>query len=836
MRAKTSTLLILGLGGVMGVIYIISLISALSVVNKPFAGFVVYYSPYVGSLGLKEWPGRQAGLNYLDRIVTVNGKPVKTGKDVVDAARKEKPGALIQYTVESGGEIRHIAVPVVLFGMWDFVQTFLTTYVCGLALCILGFVVVVLKPNLSTSWVFLTFALSLGGYLSTGFEIMSSYNLVRVHYLIGHIYPFAVLHLALVFPQKKAFLGRFPSLEYLPYIPAAIIVAVWQIYLTIFPELHGSESLISSFLSHKFIGTITRLFLLTNVTMFSFLVLHSMVKSTTAEARQRARMVLFGVSIGFLPPVVIMLGSHILHIPPIWQILPFFVILFPAAVSYSIVRHNLFDADAIIKRTIGYVVVTAVVIGVYAIVSLTLNLLVGAYVVAESRAFPILFTLGVILVFNPVRDRLQAGVDRVFFRKEYDYGAIVDKVSKAITSLLDTGQVLRHLTQTFVQDMFVDTTSIMLLNPATAEYRVYLAEGERKAEVEGKVFRREAPLMQLVEAGKKQITKYDILEDPKYEAVSQPCAADFGSLHASLMVPLVFQDKVIGLLNLGEKKSGRAYNRQDIELLHSVAAQGAVAIENARLFQENLEKQRMEEELNIARVLQMSMLPAACPQVEGFSLAATSIPAREVGGDFFDFIEVKEGRLGIVVADVTGKSVSGALVMSSSRSVVRMLSEESLDVGEIMNRANRRLKRDISSGMFVALLYAVLDVKEKSVILCSAGQTQPFYLSANTGKAVLVDTVGDNFPLGILDDADYRDTRLNLARGDRIVFYTDGIVEAKNEKGEIFGFERLQNIIVDKGAMTAKALMEEILRQVGAFAGKVAQHDDLTVIVLAVEE
>jgi serine phosphatase RsbU (regulator of sigma subunit) len=341
--------------------------------------------------------------------------------------------------------------------------------------------------------------------------------------------------------------------------------------------------------------------------------------------------------------------------------------------------------------------------------------------------------------------------------------------------------------------------------------------------------------MQIVETEKRELTRYDVLENPKYKAISQACVEEFESVCASLMVPLVFQDRVIGLLNLAEKKSGKAYNRQDIDLLHAVANQGAVAIENARLFQENLEKQRMEEELNIARDLQTSMLPASCPQVPGFGIAATSIPAREVGGDFFDFIEMGEGKLGLVVGDVTGKSVSGALVMAASRSIFRMLSEEQLPVGEIMERANRRSKKDIKSGMFVALLYAVLEPKEKRLTLCSAGQTQPIHFSRKTGEARLTDTEGDHFPLGILDVVDYRETRLELASGDKIVFYTDGIVEAMNEKREFFGFERLLEVVQEARSMNAESLLKEILDKVNGFSGGAAQHDDLTVIVVAVE-
>ena len=261
---------------------------------------------------------------------------------------------------------------------------------------------------------------------------------------------------------------------------------------------------------------------------------------------------------------------------------------------------------------------------------------------------------------------------------------------------------------------------------------------------------------------------------------------------------------------------------------------GAVAIKYAGLFKEYLVKLRMEEDLSVARDLQASMLPADCPEIEGYQIAASSTQAREVGGDFYDFIEMGKDRVGLVIGDVTGKSVSGALVMSSSRSVFRMISEEELTVGEIMIRANRRLKKDIKTGMFVALLYAILNAEDGTLKLCSAGQTQPIHLSAEIGKASLVETLGDTFPLGILDDADYQETYLRLSPGDKVVFYTDGIVEAMNKKEEIYGFERLMDVVQEAGSMNADHLLKEIIERVNTFTGGAAQHDDLTVIVLNV--
>jgi len=833
-RFQTSSLIFYTLVTLFLVISVVSFGGALSWLDKSFPGFVVYEPPLVGSMSVRDWPGKLADLKMMDRIVTVDGRPVRKGRDVLDAVNDKAPGTPVHYVVQAKGQTREVTLPVTRFGLRDFLLVFFVTFLGGLILIVLAVIVHVLKPNTSTSWAFFLLCFFIGGYMVTAFDVQSSYIFYRFHYAALCFMAVPIFHLLLIFPEKKRLVQRFPRLEYLIYLPSLILAAGWQVYLIKFPQMLGLKSLEAKVLSYPFLGTIARLFLIFFVLGGIVFVVHTTYRGASISVRQRARIILLGISAAFLPVVIIMLTVSFGKIYFPYNFLVFFVLIFPASIAYSIVRHNLFDADAIIRRTVGYVIVTAVVVGVYALVSVSFNVLVGQYQLAQSRAFPILFTLGVILVFNPLRDRIQALVDRVFFRKEYDYGAIIDKIGSAITSLMDLGQILKRLSQTFIDDMFIDTSSIMLLSADGTAFKVYLADGENHKEVEEIVIQRDDPIVEIIESEKKVITKYDMLEDPKYKKVSAQCLKRFEALYTSLMVPLIFQDKVIGLLNLGDKKSGKFYNREDIDLLHALSNQGAVAIENARLFQDNLEKQRMEEELAIGRELQMSMLPAECPRIEGFEMAAFSVSAREVGGDFYDFIDMGEKKAGFVIGDVTGKSVSGALVMSASRSVFRMLAEEELTVGESMNRANRRLKKDITSGMFVALLYVVLNGQDKNLNLCSAGQTQPVLRSASTGEASLVETVGDTFPLGILEDVNYEETKLDLEAGDKVVFYTDGIVEAMNAKEEMYGFDRLLEVVKGSPSETAESLLNDILESVRAFAGEAEQHDDLTVMVVSV--
>jgi serine phosphatase RsbU (regulator of sigma subunit) len=409
--------------------------------------------------------------------------------------------------------------------------------------------------------------------------------------------------------------------------------------------------------------------------------------------------------------------------------------------------------------------------------------------------------------------------------------AILLDVATALSQTLDLDDLINKIIKKVSEILNTERSSLFLLDNETDELWSKVAEGAEASEIR---FPSSTGLAGHVASTGEVLNIEDAYGDPRFNpSIDQLTGYKTKSV---ICAPVINREgKIIGITQAVNKKEG-VFDKEDEDLLLALSSQIAVAIENAWLFRENLEKQRMEEELAIARDLQTSMLPAACPEIKGFKIAALSIPAREVGGDFFDFIEMGEERVGLVIGDVTGKSVSGALVMSASRSIFRMLSEEQMTVAEIMMRANRRTKKDIKSGMFVALLYTVLDAKDKTLRLCSAGQTQPIYLSSKTGTAELIQTKGDTIPLGILEDTDYQETRLQLSSGDKVVFYTDGIVEAMNKQEEMFGFDRLQEVVRDARALSAGSLLNQILDKVNQFVGDAAQYDDLTAIVVSVEE
>lgn len=242
------------------------------------------------------------------------------------------------------------------------------------------------------------------------------------------------------------------------------------------------------------------------------------------------------------------------------------------------------------------------------------------------------------------------------------------------------------------------------------------------------------------------------------------------------------------------------------------------------------ELERTEYEMETARGIQQSFLPESPPQVKGFELAALSLPAREVGGDFYDFIPISQDKLGIVIADVSGKGMPAALFMALSRTLVRANTAGKPTVSEAIRRANNLISQDAKSGMFVTLFYAVLDSKRKLLRYVNAGHNPPLLLKEAAGGVILLEAKG--IALGVLDDIDLEERELELASNDVVIFYTDGVTESINEKEEQYGQDRLIAAIEKGIDLPVQDLIDKVKEEVTIFAQGQPQFDDLTLVAL----
>src|SRR6266478_4553422 len=263
-----------------------------------------------------------------------------------------------------------------------------------------------------------------------------------------------------------------------------------------------------------------------------------------------------------------------------------------------------------------------------------------------------------------------------------------------------------------------------------------------------------------------------------------------------LTIPLVSQGELVGLLNLGPRLSEQDYSADDRGLLNTLITQAAPAVRVAQLVRERQsqarEHERIEQELRVARLIQHTLLPKDLPALPGWQLAAYYQAAREVGGDFYDFLSFEDGRLGIVIGDGTDKGVPAALMMASTRSVLRAIAQRLVAPGQVLERVNEVLYPDIPPKMFVTCLYALLDPDSGHLQFANAGHDLPYHRH-NTGEVTELRATG--MPLGLMPGMHYEEKEVWLAPGEIILFHSDGIVEAHNEHREMFGFPRLMRLV-----------------------------------------
>jgi serine phosphatase RsbU (regulator of sigma subunit) len=318
--------------------------------------------------------------------------------------------------------------------------------------------------------------------------------------------------------------------------------------------------------------------------------------------------------------------------------------------------------------------------------------------------------------------------------------------------------------------------------------------------------------------------------------LDSPALRTMKAAEVKLVVPLVSQGDLIGLLNLGPRLSQQEYSADDRKLLSDLATQTAPAVRVAQLVrqqqQEAQERERIEQELRVARLIQQTLLPKTLPGLPGYDVAAYYQPAREVGGDFYDFLELEDGRLGLVVGDVTDKGVPAALVMATTRTLLRAAAQRLFSPGEVLRLSNDALVTDIPPNMFITCLYTILEPEGGRLIYANAGHDLPYRRKAGRTGEGAEELRATGMPLGLMPGMSYEEKEIVLEAGESVLFYSDGLVEAHDPQREMFGFPRLQGLVgTHRGE--GSSLIGFLLTELTRFTGEEwEQEDDITLVTL----
>jgi sigma-B regulation protein RsbU (phosphoserine phosphatase) len=421
-----------------------------------------------------------------------------------------------------------------------------------------------------------------------------------------------------------------------------------------------------------------------------------------------------------------------------------------------------------------------------------------------------------ILKLNDENRRLRAAVEEL---------SILNDIATTISSTLTLEQIIDLIVQKCIKHLEVEQGAVMLLDEKEQdnEFKTMIRKANSSHEV--LPFRLDTQLTGWMIAHKKPLLINDLAADDRISVGSEENIP----FHSILSVPLCLKGKMIGSLNLFNKRSKNGFTDADKRLLTIIAAQSAHVIENARLSEEEKILQLMQEEMRLAYKIQMDLLPGVAPEIKGYDIAGKSIPAKTVGGDYFDFIRITPSCMCVCLGDVSGKGIPAALLMSNLQATLRGQVLQDRTPHSCIKKSNMLLFKSTDMDKFATLFYGVLNTETHEFHYCNAGHNYPFLIRAN-GETVRLDIGG--LVLGALEDFSFEESTVQFMPGDLLVIFSDGISEATNSSDDMYGEERLERFVIENRDRNAADIIQAILDEVREHAELTPQSDDMTLVAM----
>ena len=408
--------------------------------------------------------------------------------------------------------------------------------------------------------------------------------------------------------------------------------------------------------------------------------------------------------------------------------------------------------------------------------------------------------------------------------------ALLYHLSQTFNSSLDLDEVLNRV----IDEVIVATRAergFVMLRDEKDRLIFHVARGMDQNTIGDPLFQISLGIVEGVAQNGQAVLTGDAQIDPRF---SMRQSVRLLGLRSILCVPLKMKEQILGTVYVDNRIQAGIFTQADLDLLSAIAYSAAIAIENARLYLLAVEKGRLERELQVARDVQVSLLPRVTPQFPGWEFVARWLPARQVAGDYYDFIPGKEGQLGIVIADVSDKGMPAALFMTLTRSIIRASTDPAIPPMEAMSRANRLICEDSTSGMFVTLFYALLDPASNRMTYVNAGHNPPLFFQTGKrpGQGALSHLERTGMAMGVDADTPYEQRTLSFNPGDFVVFYTDGITDALNPQGQDFGMQNLEGTVLSEREKPAEQMAQALENELETFIGEAPLFDDSTFVIV----
>ena len=536
-------------------------------IGQPYPGFSVMNNLLVG-LGVE-----RGGLEPFDFVRAMNGRLLDSGRQIQDEVRRHPPGTTFHYLVNRRGQLVEADITSTVEPVRDFVLFLLEALLPGLLFLGLGAAVLVLKPGAPGARVFMLFCLIWFVTAALYHDVVSVYRFEAVFLTAWAFSPALYLHLAQSFPERRSWAVRHPRVIWLAYGVSALFSVLLQ---TRIAGLAPSELVM--------IPIASAVYWVSALVVLIAALATTALRGASALARQRARVLLAGFAVGQLAPVLgttleAVTGMTVPYLTVFWKL----NLLFPVAVAYAIVRYELFDVRAVVRVGSIYALVTGVVIAAYAGAITLLNVLFTRLGMGASPlATAVVLALAVVLFLNPLYGRAQRLVDRLFFRQRLDVQRSIERLSGTMTTVLDLDRIAGLIGRTVDESFHPSRLTLAVLDEGQGRYRVVV--GSAGPMGASGLISASSSLPQHLAHWRQPITRVQHEADPDLASCREGCLSQMRALGAELVMPLLFGERVTGLLALGEKRSGASYTTDDLRLLRVVVNQSAVALENARAY------------------------------------------------------------------------------------------------------------------------------------------------------------------------------------------------------------------------------------------------------------
>jgi len=781
-----------------------------------------------------------AGIRDGDQLLEINNTPILDLREASFILNSIAKGDSALYKVSREDEIFETKVEVkklIQFGGLSFT-------ILSLFWLIVGFIVIKSKDNGATQITF--FRIGLAFVLFSSFNLLISDNIKNPLYeypiliqIVDHLWtfgtlflPFLILKFFWIFPNTIKFFNRGWIDKSLYLIPFVTFVA-----LTTFKYLYVYQGVINLYRFYAILAATSFLSIFLAAVVGLISLFFNYLKIENKKDRKPIFLILIaytiGISVAIYSYVLARAAPAMQYNQPEFFMPIILVALLPVAFGYSIFKYSLMDVSDVVKTTLLYGFATVSIAATYFIVIYLLAQTLSSAIGTEYQVLiaGVIF-VGFAIVFQSTKDRFQNLIVRKFYPEQFAYQKVLYKFSNDVVTIVGLENILKSTTNTFIESLKLAVFGIVIKDNSNGKFILREGVGLNKSALV--LHANEERLMNFLN-NKKEAKQALVIDDTDFNTVCPESAETLIEQGIYTVIPLIIKNKIIGLLLFGLKYSGSRFAGKDIELLTAAANQTAVSIENARLYESEKEKLILDRDLENARKIQNSLLPSEIPKIKGLDISGAMIPAMQVGGDYYDVIRITDSKVFVVVGDVSGKGLAASFYMSKLQTMVKLYCNESNSPYDVLTQINSRISKEMEKNWFITCTIALFDSETKSVKICRAGHTPISVVTNGVTQDFIPDGIGIGLEEGTLFDKNLEQMEMPITDKSLFCLYSDGVNEAMNNKNEMFGIAKFNNILLSDSNLSTSKIQEKIIHSLKEHRGTAPQNDDITFVLVKVK-